>query len=51
MKRLFKLILLLRGAAQLLGRGRMRRHAYHPLHRRPSFAERLLRRLTSRAGR
>ena len=53
MKKLFKLIILLRGAAQLLGRGRARRHAYYPLHRdhRPSFAERLLRRFTSRAGR
>lgn len=53
MKKLFKLIILLRGAAQLLGRGRARRHAYFPLHRdyRPSFVERLLRRFTSRAGR
>jgi hypothetical protein len=51
MKKLFKLILLLRGLAPVLGRGRSRRHAYYPLHRRPSLAERLLRRLTSRAGR
>ena len=51
MKKLFKLIILLRGAAQLLGRGRAR-HAYYPLerHHRPSLAERLLRRFTSRAG-
>ena len=51
MKKLFKLIMLLRGAAPLLGRGRAGRHAYYPLHRRPSLAERLLRRLTSRVGR
>ncbi len=54
MKKLFKLIILLRGAAQLLGRGRARRHAYYPLHSRqraPSLAERLLRQLTSRTGR
>ena len=54
MKKLFKLIMLLRGAAHMLGRGRARRHAYYPLHsnhRAPSLAERLLRRFTSRTGR
>ena len=51
MKKLFKLFLLLRGAAQLLGRGRARRHAYYPLAQRPSLGERLLRGLTSRMGR
>jgi len=53
MKKLFRLIILLRGAASLLARGRARRHAYYPLHsdRQPSLAERLLRRFSSRAGR
>lgn len=51
MKTLFKLIILLRGAAHLLGRGRARRHSYYPLAQRPSLGERLLGRLTSRMGR
>jgi hypothetical protein len=48
MKKLFKLIKLVRGLRQAARRGHDSPRAYHPLHRRPSLVERMLRRLIRR---